>query len=190
VSTSKKLPPKKPKTKSSVLKIGSSSLQTDDPKELFAHFPIVGIGASAGGLEAFTKLLANLPIDTGMGFVLIQHLDPKHESLSSDILSRVTKMPVIEVKNGMRVEQNHIYVIPAGFRMGILHGVLNLIPRVEDRSQHFVIDFFFEDVGTRSTRSGCRGCTFGNWDRWYARTDGDQSRRWNYVQPTARNCKI
>jgi two-component system CheB/CheR fusion protein len=146
VSTSKKLPPKKPKTKSSVLKIGSSSLQTDDPKQLFANFPIVGIGASAGGLEAFTKLLANLPIDTGMGFVLIQHLDPKHESLSSDILSRVTKMPVIEVKNGMRVERNHIYVIPAGFRMGILHGVLNLIPRVEDRSQHFVIDFFLKTL--------------------------------------------
>jgi two-component system CheB/CheR fusion protein len=118
--------------------------QKTDTTQECATFPIVGIGASAGGLEAFTKLLAHLPINTGMSFVLLQHLDPKHESLSPDILSRVTKMPVIEVKDGMPAERNHVYVIPSGFSMGILHGVLSLIPRVEDRGPHFVIDFFFK----------------------------------------------
>src|SRR6202140_4577448 len=78
-------------------------------------FPIVGIGASAGGLEAFTKLLSHLPTDTGMAFVLLQHLDPKHASMSSEILSRATRIPVAEVTNGMRVKPNCIYVIPPNF---------------------------------------------------------------------------
>src|SRR5258708_5928326 len=62
-------------------------------------FPVVGIGASAGGLEAFTKLLQTVPADTGMAFVLIQHLDPKHESILASLLSRASKMPVHEVTN-------------------------------------------------------------------------------------------
>ena len=76
------------------------------------HFPVVGIGASAGGLEAVTELLKNLPLDTGMGFVLVQHLDPQHESALADLLTRATSMPVREVTNNLRVETNHVYVIP------------------------------------------------------------------------------
>ncbi|MDZ4676568.1 MAG: chemotaxis protein CheB [Oligoflexia bacterium] len=106
-------------------------------------FPIVGVGASAGGLEAFTKFLTTLPTDTGMAFVLLQHLDPNHASMSSEILSRVSKMPITEVTDGMRAEPNHVYVIPPGFSMGIFHGVLNLVPRTEVRGQHLVIDYFF-----------------------------------------------
>jgi two-component system CheB/CheR fusion protein len=109
-------------------------------------FPIVGIGASAGGLEAFTKLLSNLPTDTGMAFVLLQHLDPNHESLSAEILSRVTKMPVTEVVDGMPALPNHVYILPPNFSIGILHGVLNLIARDEIRRQHLVIDFFFQSL--------------------------------------------
>src|ERR1035437_10973502 len=75
-------------------------------------FPVVGIGASAGGLEAFTKLLKHLPNDTGMAFVLVQHLDPTHGSALTEILSRATAMPVTEVRDGMQVEPNHVYVIP------------------------------------------------------------------------------
>ncbi|MHC5932474.1 chemotaxis protein CheB, partial [Nostoc sp.] len=71
-----------------------------------ALFPIVGIAASAGGLEAFTQLLSHLLTDTGMAFVLIQHLDPNHKSLLSEILGRTTKMPVKEVQDGMTVEPN------------------------------------------------------------------------------------
>src|SRR5712692_1592069 len=75
-------------------------------------FPIVGIGASAGGLEAFSELLKSLPADTGMALVLIQHLDPQHESALVELLSRVSKFAVNEVKDGTAVELNRVYVIP------------------------------------------------------------------------------
>src|SRR5437773_11733299 len=84
-----------------------------------APFPIVGIGASAGGLEAFTKLLQKLPGDTGMALVLIQHLDPKHESILTSLLARATSMPVQEVAHKMKVLPNHVYVIPRNTNMGI-----------------------------------------------------------------------
>lgn len=76
------------------------------------RFPVVGVGASAGGLEAFTQLLGNLPANTGMAVVLVQHLDPSQGSLLSDILSRVTPMPVEAATDGMVVAPNHVY----GFR--------------------------------------------------------------------------
>ena len=71
-------------------------------------FPIVGIGASAGGLNAFTQLFKALPIDTGMAFILVQHLDPKHVSLLPDLIKRTTAMPVIEISDNLSVEPNHI----------------------------------------------------------------------------------
>ena len=75
-------------------------------------FPVVGIGASAGGLEAFTHLLGPLRLDTGMAFVLVQHLDPTHQSLLTDLLSKATKLPVSQVTNGIMIEPNHVYIIP------------------------------------------------------------------------------
>src|SRR5947207_13418035 len=72
-------------------------------------FPIVGVGASAGGLEAFTRLLNHLPPDTGLGFVLVQHLDPQHESALAQLLKRATRMPVCEVTDNLPVEPNHVY---------------------------------------------------------------------------------
>ena len=80
------------------LKKRDSASQTDGVGAL-AGFPIVGIGASAGGLEAFTHLLEALPLDSGMGFVLIQHLDPEHDSALAEILSRATSLPVREIVN-------------------------------------------------------------------------------------------
>ena len=90
--------------------------------------PIVGVGASAGGLEALRKLLHALPADTGMGFVVIQHLSPHHESSLTEILARETKMPVSEVKDEPEVEANHVYVIPPGQDMIIAAGRLRLLP--------------------------------------------------------------
>src|SRR2546430_15597866 len=75
-------------------------------------FPIVGVGASAGGLEAFSELLSVLPTDLGMGFVLVQHLDPGHPSALAHILTRHTSMPVCEVVDDQRVAPNHVYIIP------------------------------------------------------------------------------
>jgi two-component system, chemotaxis family, CheB/CheR fusion protein len=90
---------------------------------------MVGIGASAGGLESFTELLKHLPLDTGMGFVLVQHLDPQHESALTQLLMRATKLAVREVTNDLRVEANHVYIIPPNANLAIAQGVLKLRPR-------------------------------------------------------------
>src|SRR5712691_10483886 len=89
--------------------------------EPHAHhrFPVVGVGASAGGLEALSQLLRNLPSDTGMAFVLVQHLSAKHESILASILARETSMPVQEATEDMPIQPNHVYVIPAGQDMVI-----------------------------------------------------------------------
>ena len=105
---------------------------------------IVGVGASAGGLEAFTQLLKALPVDTGMGFVLVQHLDPKHESALTQILERTTAMPVREVADNLRVKANHVYVIPPNTFLSIARGVLRLQPRKGARTPPRSIDHFFE----------------------------------------------
>src|SRR2546430_4232743 len=107
---------------------------------------IVGVGASAGGLEAFEQLLAALPADSGMAFVLVQHLAPKHESILSELLGRATKMPVVEVTQGMRVEANHVYVIPPNADMSISDDVLHLSPLSPDRARRMPIDLFLRSL--------------------------------------------
>jgi two-component system CheB/CheR fusion protein len=89
-------------------------------------FPIVGIGASAGGLEAFSELLRHMPEKTGMAFVLVQHLDPKHGSVLQEILARTTKIPVTEVTQGVVVQPDHAYVIPANTNLTLKNGMLQL----------------------------------------------------------------
>jgi chemotaxis response regulator CheB len=111
-----------------------------------ASFPIVGIGASAGGLEAFTELLRHLPPDTGMGFVLVQHLDPQHESALTQLLARATSLPVREVTDNLRVQSNHVYVIPPNTNLAIAQGVLKLQPRQQTRTPQRSVDFFFESL--------------------------------------------
>lgn len=110
--------------------------------------PIVGIGASAGGLEAFTQLLNELPTDTGFGFVLVQHLDPLHESALAKLLARATAMPVSEVTDNLRVKANHVYIIPPNTSLGIERGILKLQPRATNRLAHRSIDAFFEALAT------------------------------------------
>lgn len=105
-------------------------------------FPVVGVGASAGGLEAFTALLKALPDDTGMAFVLVQHMDPVHESALSKILSRATEMPVDEVTDGSAVKPNRVYVIPPNADMTIRGGILRLAERQEIAGRHLPIDRF------------------------------------------------
>lgn len=109
-----------------------------------AEFPIVGIGASAGGLEAFTRLLKRLPADTGMAFVLVQHLDPDHASVLTQILAQSSAMPVHEVTNNLRIAPNHVYVIPPSVTLGVVHGVLKLRPRPRQSGSLRSIDGFFE----------------------------------------------
>ncbi len=109
-------------------------------------FPIVGVGASAGGLDAFTQLLKALPADTGMAFVLVQHLAPTHTSALAEILSRATTMPVTEVRDELKVEPNCVYVIPPGQSMVIAQGALQLLPRAAQKI-HRPVDQFFRALG-------------------------------------------
>lgn len=103
---------------------------------------IAAVGASAGGIEAFTELVSNLPTDTGMAFVLVQHLDPEHHSMLTELISKKTEMRVKEVTNGMAVEPNQIYVIPPNATMSITNHTLQLAPRGEPRGVHMSIDHF------------------------------------------------
>ena len=114
----------------------------EDTRPNAATFPVVGVGASAGGLEAFTELLSALPAETGMAFVLVQHLDPDHPSLLTTLLTRTTTMPVEEVHDGVLVEPNHVYVIPPNTSLTLVEGSLRLAPR-SGRSPHLPIDHFF-----------------------------------------------
>ena len=104
---------------------------------------IVGVGASAGGLEAYTQLLKHLPLDTGMGFVLVQHLDPEHESALAQILSCATSLPVREITHNLPVQANHVYIIPRDTNLTIEQGVLKLEPRERAQTPHRPIDTFF-----------------------------------------------
>ena len=109
-------------------------------------FAVVAIGASAGGLEAFRQLLEALPDDTGMAFVLLQHMVPTHESLLSAILTRSTKMPVREAAHNTKVEPDHVYVIPPAKDLVFTHGLLQLRPRTESSGQHRPIDHFMRSL--------------------------------------------
>ncbi len=117
-----------------------SSDLTKDACDRRESFPIVGVGASAGGLEAFKQLLEHLPVNTGMAFALVQHLAPGNESMLPEILSRSTKMPVRKAENDMRVEPNHIYVIPPDAKMTIDKGILKI--EVSDNRARAIDEFF------------------------------------------------
>jgi len=121
-----------------------------------AGFPIVGIGASAGGLAAFEAFFSGMPKDkeTGVAFVLIQHLAPDHKSLLAELIRRYTSMEVIEVEDGMRVRPDCAYIIPPNRDMAILNGSLQLFEPALPRGQRLPIDFFFrslaQDQGERA----------------------------------------
>src|SRR5262249_26877158 len=106
--------------------------------------PVVGFGASAGGLEAFTELLQHMPADTGLALVLVQHLDPRHGSILTELLSRATTMPVLPAQEGLMIEPNHVYVIPPNTNLSISTGVLHLEPRPV--GHHMPVDHFFRSL--------------------------------------------
>jgi two-component system, chemotaxis family, CheB/CheR fusion protein len=121
-------------------------MKSKDKKPEKKGFPIVGIGASAGGLEAFEQFLRRVPADSGMAFVLVQHLDPTHKDIMAEILQRVTKMKVLQVRDGTKVEPDCVYVIPPNKDMSILHGVLHLLEPSARRGLRLPIDFFFRHL--------------------------------------------
>jgi two-component system CheB/CheR fusion protein len=130
------------------------------PKEQAAYpvqendLTIVAIGASAGGIEALSDLMGYLPMDTGMAFVLVQHLDPKHNSMLTELLGRKTTMKVEEVSDGTQARANHVYAIPPNATMSISQQTLRLGPREESHGLHMPIDHFMralaEQKGNRA----------------------------------------
>jgi two-component system CheB/CheR fusion protein len=132
-----------------IIKTSPASL----PKESAPHendrkkaFYIVGMGGSAGSLEAFEQFLQNMPNDTGLAFVIVSHLDPTHKGILPELLARVTTMKVLQAKDGMKVQPNHVYVIPPNKDMSILHKTLQLLEPSMPRGFRAPIDFFFKHL--------------------------------------------
>lgn len=119
------------------------------------NFPIVGIGASAGGLKAFEQFFANMPPDSGMAFILIPHLDPSHVSLLPELLGKYSAMTIHQVENGAKVEPNRVYIIPPNKQMTIRHRVLLLNVPDEPRGQRLPIDAFLRSLAADQGRNTC-----------------------------------
>jgi len=124
--------------------VGKGQETTTKPES--SLFPIVGIGASAGGLEALEQFLGHVPENSGMAFVIVQHLDPTHKGIMCELLARITAMEVFQVSDRMRVKPNCVYVIPPNKDMSILHGVLHLFEPTAPRGLRLPIDFFLRSL--------------------------------------------
>jgi two-component system, chemotaxis family, CheB/CheR fusion protein len=148
----------------------------DAPSKDPAEFPIVGIGASAGGLAAFEAFFSGMPadIDPDMAFVLVQHLAPDHKSILVDLIRRYTRMQVFEVEDGMVVQPNCAYIIPPGRDMAFLNGTLQLLEPSAPRGQRLPIDFFFRSLGTGPARAGYLHRPLRHRQRWHAGSAGHQ----------------
>jgi two-component system CheB/CheR fusion protein len=126
------------------------------PSTEAAHFVVVGIGASAGGLEACTDLMDALPANSGMAFVLVQHFEPTHKSMMVDLLATHTSMSVLEATDGMLVERDHLYIIPPGTDLSVKKGVLRLSAARTRRGIRLPFDFFLESLaGDYGSRAAC-----------------------------------
>lgn len=110
------------------------------------RFPVVCLGASAGGLEALEQFLGNVPEKSGMAYIVIQHLDPTQKGMLPELLQRISKMEVFQVKDRMAVKPNFVYVIPPNKSMSLLNGVLHLFDPVETRGLRLPIDFFLRSL--------------------------------------------
>ena len=127
-------------------KIKSTSAKGKSSDSDNGLFPIVGIGASAGGLEAIELFLENVPENSGMAYIVVQHLDPTHKGMLPELLQRVSKMKVFQVKDRMVVRPNCVYVIPPNKTMSIRKGVLHLFQPIQARGQRLPIDFFLQSL--------------------------------------------
>ena len=156
--TRKRTKTDKPKNKPAAALPGSiegpDQGQGRDKKVNQPGFPIVGMGASAGGLEAFDKFFTHMPPDSGAAFVLVPHLDPSHASMMTELIQRLTQMPVREAGDQMPVEPDHVYVIPPNKDMSIFRGSLQLSDPTEPRGSRMPIDLFLrslaEDQGEKA----------------------------------------
>jgi len=143
------------------------SSSAHDSPQLQSGFAVVGIGASAGGLEACTKLLASISPGCGLAFILVQHLDPKHDSMMVDLLSEHTSMPVVQAEGGMRLQPDHVYIIPPAVYLSVRGGILRLSEPEARHGARLPVDFLLHSLalsyGTRAicvilSGTGSDGC--------------------------------
>jgi chemotaxis methyl-accepting protein methylase/PAS domain-containing protein len=146
VSTGNKIMKKKSASKRRLQKPANAVRQVTPSPQANVSFPIVGIGASAGGLEALEHFLEHVPADSGMAFVIVQHLDPTHKGIMCELLQRVTGMKVMQVKDRTTVRPECVYVIPPNKDMSILHGVLHLLAPAAPHGLRLPIDFFLRSL--------------------------------------------
>lgn len=125
-----------------------SSVQKITDKKNFEplNFQIVGIGASAGGLEALEQFFKNVPKDCGLAFVVVQHLDPNHVGIMPELLQRTTEMKVVQITDNLRIKPNTVYVIPPNKSLSVLNGSLHLFDPLETRGLRLPIDYFFRSL--------------------------------------------
>jgi two-component system, chemotaxis family, CheB/CheR fusion protein len=121
-------------------------IKKSNSKKEKSQFPIVGIGASAGGLEALEQFFSKMPSDTGMAFVIIQHLDPTHKGIMPELLQRTTSMKVFQASDQLQVKPDHVYVIPPNKSLSLLNGLLHLFEPVGSRGLRLPIDIFFRSL--------------------------------------------
>ncbi|MEK6728496.1 MAG: CheR family methyltransferase, partial [Planctomycetota bacterium] len=136
--------PRQKKSQTAPSPSSKKKISVNSPK--ITPFYIVGMGGSAGGLEAFGQFFTNMPTDSGMAFVLVSHLDPTQKGMMPELLQRFTRMQVFQVKDGMEVCPNCVYVIPPNRDMSILHGTLQLLETSAPRGLRLPIDFFFRHL--------------------------------------------
>ncbi|KAB2640371.1 MAG: PAS domain S-box protein [Verrucomicrobia bacterium] len=140
-------PPHQSSAAAGVKKTLAAAKKAPEPEPV-AGFPVIGIGASAGGLAAFEAFFSAMPATTepGMAFVLVQHLAPDHKSLLAELIRRYTRMQVFEVEDGMTVQPNCAYIIPPNCDMAFLNGTLQLMEPSAPRGQRLPINFFFRSL--------------------------------------------
>ena len=131
---------KKTPTRSSIKKNAAELVVTNN------SFYVVGLGASAGGLDALERFFENMPENSGMAFIVVSHLDPNHVSIMPELIQKSTKMKLFQAVDGMEIEPNHVYVAPANRDLAILHGVIQLIEPIEAHGFRLPIDFFFKSL--------------------------------------------
>jgi two-component system CheB/CheR fusion protein len=144
----------------------------DEPANRPKGLTVVGIGASAGGLAALQSFFGALPSDTGVAFVVVTHLHPEHESHMAELLQKYTQMPTMQVNRKVKVEPNHVYVIPPNRSIVMADTHLETIEFTEPHGRRTPVDHFF-----RSLASG-HSDSFRRWHRWFGGSEGYQGAGW------------
>lgn len=153
---SRKRGPSAGKAREVGVRSGEAAVADAPPPQAAHAFPIVALGASAGGLEALERFLGHVPAGSGMAFVVVQHLDPERKGMMPELLQRVTAMPVMQAKNRMKILPDCVYVIPPNSDLSILHDALYLLEPVAPRGLRLPIDFFFRALADdRRERAIC-----------------------------------